>query len=112
MVDFPDNVAERTQKSKVMKKIYISGPMTGLPGLNFPAFHEAAACLRAQGHEVVNPAEFGEDEGKTWSDYMRDDIKALMDCDAIYMLPGWAGSKGARLELHIARVMGFEVTKG
>lgn len=36
---------------------YVSGPMTGLPLLNFPAFHAAAAKLRAQGHEVINPAE-------------------------------------------------------
>lgn len=32
--------------------------MTGLPEWNFPAFDEAAQTLRAQGHEVVNPAEF------------------------------------------------------
>lgn len=92
-----------------MKKTYISGPMTGLPGMNFSAFHEAAARLRAQGIDVVNPAEFGEEPGKEWSDYMRKDILALMDCDRIYMLPGWTGSKGARLELHIARALGFEV---
>ena len=39
------------------KTIYVSGPMSGLPDLNFPAFHAAAAELRALGHTVVNPAE-------------------------------------------------------
>ncbi|MBT9158943.1 MAG: hypothetical protein DDT26_00192 [Dehalococcoidia bacterium] len=38
-------------------RIYISGPMTGLHDLNFPAFRDAAAKLRAIGYEVVNPAE-------------------------------------------------------
>ena len=30
-----------------MKRIYISGPMTGRIDLNFPAFHAEAARLRA-----------------------------------------------------------------
>ena len=38
-------------------KYYIAGPMTGRPNNNFQAFHAAAANLRGQGHEVVNPAE-------------------------------------------------------
>jgi recombination protein RecT len=36
-----------------MKRIYISGPMTGLPELNFPAFNAEAARLRALGFEAV-----------------------------------------------------------
>jgi hypothetical protein len=43
-----------------MKKIYLSGPMTGLPDLNFPAFHAEAARLRALGYDVINPAELPE----------------------------------------------------
>ena len=82
--------------------IYISGPMTGLPEFNFPAFHAAAAQLRSLGYQVINPAEFGEGEGKTWHDYMRKDIKALMDCTHVATLPGWENSKGASLEVHLA----------
>ena len=37
--------------------VYLSGPMTGLPDFNRPAFHAAAAALRAQGYVVINPAE-------------------------------------------------------
>jgi len=36
---------------------YISGPMTGLPEHNFPAFNAAAAYYRERGFEVINPAE-------------------------------------------------------
>ena len=92
-----------------MKAIYISGPMTGLPELNFPAFHAAARQLRDMGHTAFNPAEVGEEAGKTWEDYMRKDIKLLCECDAILLLPGWEKSKGAHLELHIAHRIGMEV---
>lgn len=93
-----------------MKSIYISGPMTGVPNQNFPAFHFAAAALRARGYVVVNPAEINPDDGKSWHECLRADIKELCDCDAIALLPGWEGSAGAHLELHIAHRLGMEVT--
>lgn len=83
-------------------RIYVSGPMTGKPALNFPAFNAAAAELRALGVEVVNPAELNPDPNKSWRECMAVDIKALVDCDAIVMLPGWECSKGANLEWEIA----------
>jgi len=70
------------------KRIYIAGPMTGLPELNFPAFHAEAARLRAQGHHAVNPAEINSDPNAEWVDCMRADIRELMTCDAISLLPG------------------------
>ena len=91
------------------RTIYISGPMTGMPDLNFPAFHAAARKWRELGHEVRNPSEVGEEPGKTWEDYMRKDLRLLCDCDTIYMLPGWEKSKGAHLELHIAHRLGMDV---
>ncbi len=90
--------------------VYVSGPMTGLPDLNFAAFNGEAARLRAIGYEVVNPAEFGEEPGLEWHQYLRKDIRALMDCNAIHMLPGWSRSKGARLEHHVAVELGFSIS--
>jgi hypothetical protein len=92
-----------------MTRVYLSGPMSGLPELNFPAFHAAAARLRADGLEVVNPAEINPGGALSWEQCMRADIKALCDCDAIVLLPGWEGSKGAHLELHVAHRLGMEV---
>ena len=56
------------------RRIYIAGPMTGLPALNFPAFHAAASALRALGHQVVNPAEINADTTADWRTCMRADI--------------------------------------
>lgn len=90
------------------KSIYLSGPMTGLPGLNFPAFAAMTDNLRADGHTVTNPAELNPD-GDSWNDCMRRDIAALMYCDTVATLPGWEHSKGARLEVLIAERLGMTV---
>lgn len=86
-------------------RIYLAGPMTGLPDLNFPAFHQAAASLRASGYEVINPAEINADPAAGWNACMRADIAQLVTCDAIALLPGFEKSKGATLERHIARAL-------
>ena len=90
--------------------VYIAGPMTGLPELNFPAFHAEATRLRALGYEVVNPAEINPDKDMSWRQCMRTDIAALVFCDGIQLLPGWQDSKGATLEHHIAERLGMDVS--
>jgi hypothetical protein len=84
--------------------------MTGLPGFNFPAFHEAAERWRKAGWEVISPAE--EFEGRTdlpREKYLRRDIENLLRVDGIALLPGWADSKGARLELAVAQELGLNI---
>ncbi|WP_225784689.1 DUF4406 domain-containing protein [Xenophilus sp. Marseille-Q4582] len=88
---------------------YIAGPMTGLPELNFPAFHARAAELRAAGFEVENPAEINADPKAKWEDCMKADIARLVTCDAVLLLPGWEKSRGARLEAHIAQELGLQL---
>lgn len=91
-------------------RVYVAGPMTGLPDLNFPAFNAEAAILRAQGLTVINPAEHGIVKGAEWADYLRHDIAGLVSCERIHLLRGWEKSKGARLEFQIATELGMEVT--
>ncbi|MGG1601114.1 DUF4406 domain-containing protein [Paenibacillus naphthalenovorans] len=88
--------------------IYISGPMSGLPDNNKPAFHAAAKLLRNLGHTVINPAEI-EVPDPSWSNYMREDIRQMMAADIVVLLPGWANSRGAKLERHIAIEIGMPV---
>ena len=99
-----------------MKRIYIAGPMTGIPAFNFPAFNRAAHILRALGYDVVNPAELDAGDvgpdGKatkpyTW--YLRRDLRALLDCNAVALLHGWEDSTGATLEAHVAKALGMDV---
>lgn len=90
-----------------MKRIYIAGPMSGLPDFNYPAFNALAAEMRAQGFHVENPAENPVPECGTWAGYMRMAIAQLVTCDAVYLLPGWRKSKGARVEAKLAETLGI-----
>lgn len=90
-------------------RLYLAGPMSGLPELNFPAFHAEAARLRAKGFDVVNPAEIDVNPSHGWEACMRADIAQLVTCDAIALLPGWTKSRGARLEHYIAGSLGMKV---
>jgi hypothetical protein len=84
--------------------IYLSGPMTGLPDYNRPAFNAVAEELRAQGMSVFNPADIGPRENimpRAW--YMRRDIEGLLKSDTVYVLPGWGKSEGSKLEIEIAK---------
>jgi hypothetical protein len=90
-------------------KVYIAGPMTGLPDFNFPAFHAAAVKLRALGFEVENPAENAEPPCKSWLGYMRMAVAQVAKVDALVLLPGWEDSRGARVEFNLAVGLGLHV---
>lgn len=90
-------------------RIYLSGPMTGLPENNYPAFNTAAEVLRGRGYTVVNPAENIMPENSSWEDFMRLDIKQMLDCDALAVLDDWHDSKGSRMEVQIAKTLGMTV---
>lgn len=91
------------------KRIYIAGPMSGLPELNYPAFNAKAADLRAQGFHVENPAENPPPHCQSWLGYMRLAVAQLATRDAVVMLPGWSQSRGACIEHQLAVGMGLEV---
>ena len=92
-----------------MKRIYIAGPMTGLPEFNYPAFNAEAARIRALGYHVENPAENPAPENGAWEDYMKMALRQMLMCDTVAMLPGWGKSKGALIEYNLAKTLGLEL---
>ena len=91
-------------------KIYISGQISGLPLDEVKAkFQDAEKRIVEHGYEAVNPLKNGIPDSEAWEVHMAADIVLLLDCDAIYMLPGWESSKGATLEKNIAERTGKKI---
>lgn len=112
-------------------KVYVAGPMRGIPEFNFPAFHAAADRLQADGHIVFNPA--ARDNEKHGTDISKGNISGCeelaakehgfnlrealgadlawicAEAEAIALLPGWENSKGAQAEHATARALGLEI---
>lgn len=106
--------------------LYSSGPMSRVDEFNYPAFHSAAADLRAAGYTVYSPAEdadgnpidrtgltgfekaedIGFDLRAAFADYAR---HITTDADAIAVLPGWETSPGARGEVALGLGLGLPV---
>jgi len=90
-------------------RIYLAGPMSGIPHHNYPAFTASAARIRQRGHVCANPAELHPDTTHPWAYYLRRDIAELVQCDAVAVLPGWRNSRGAQLEVTIAAELDMPV---
>jgi hypothetical protein len=90
-------------------KIYISGPISNVPDGNFEAFKEAEKTITKKGHTAINPHTVCSRITGSWADYMRADIKAMMDADAILMLPDWDKSRGAALEMQLAMQLNIHI---
>ena len=86
-----------------MKKAYIIGKVTGLPRNEvITKFTKAAEWLKSMGYMAVNPVDLIP-ENTGWHDAMKACIKLMVDCDAVMLLPDWSESRGAYLEVMIAR---------
>ena len=120
----PTRTAKFSKMETCTLRLYLAGPMSGIEQFNFPAFYEAAATLRAAGHDIVSPAEMDADDGidgeamasengdatklsLTWAQLLSRDVLILGDeteaaVDGIVFLPGWTASRGAKLEAFTA----------
>jgi Domain of unknown function (DUF4406) len=90
-------------------RLYIAGPMTGMPDYNYPAFRATAEGLRAAGYEIECPAENDPPESGLWADWLRLGLAQVLRSDGIATLDGWQESRGARLEVHVATELGMPV---
>tara|TARA_R100000951_G_C2540720_1_gene149291 strand:- start:280 stop:600 length:321 start_codon:yes stop_codon:yes gene_type:complete len=91
-----------------MKKIYISGQITGLKKREcYNTFETAVMKLRRLNLSGVSP--YKGDEGKTWNEYMKQGIETMMNCEGIFMLSNWRESRGANIERNLAMQLGMRV---
>jgi hypothetical protein len=111
-------------------KVYLAGPMQGIPHWNYPAFHAAEKYLEGLGHEVFSPARFdtnrygkdiaeGNEKGTIeWAEQnhgFKRNLALAEDLDwicrhaeMIAMLPGWEHSTGAFAEWATAKALGLK----
>ena len=71
----------------------------------------AARQLAHAGYLVVNPAATLM-PATTWEEAMRTDLRLLLDCEGLSMLDVWRRSRGARLEVLVARALLVPVHPG
>lgn len=100
-----------TAKPTNMKKIYIAGKVTGtsIEERN-EKFNNAQDFLESLGCDVVNPIQIV-DPNATWREAMNICISKLIECEALYLLPCWEDSRGAKIELKLARDLGITVIR-
>lgn len=85
------------------KRIYIAGPITGLPSDKVKNnFKAAENFIRSMGDEPVNPYNVWLGTKATWMEYMLVCVPMLAACDSIHLLEGWEKSKGAAIEHPLA----------
>lgn len=93
--------------------LYISGKITDVSRekelVNLQNFFNVEKELIARGFNVFNPARLEED-CRSWEWYLARDLKWINDNRPIlYMLPGWQESRGARLEVEFAKLLGVRI---
>ena len=99
-------------------KLYLAGPMRNFPDFNFPAFHAAAKRLRAEGHEVFNPAEKGAEKDAASNQNSLEFRRLVFGLDTAWicgeaegmvMLDRWVESRGAFAEWALANALGLPI---
>lgn len=107
------------------ERTYLSGPMTGYPEFNYPAFKRISTDLRKRGwiiespHENPAPKQHDKDtctcnivsqcRGESehiWHYYMRLCKQQVQRCDSVIFMPGWPESRGAVQEFLWAQELG------
>lgn len=98
------------EEKKNTVRWYIIGPISGYDlDERRKAFSEVEEFISADGDEVVNPLNNGLPEDAEWSDHMLRDLELLLDCNYVFIMPGWKNSRGCLVEVRFARKMGIPV---
>lgn len=103
---------QKQKNNKEMRKIYISGKISGMPKEKARSIFRAAETRVKSTYpnaRVVNPFNNGLPENAPYEQHIAKDLEMLAECDTIYMLPNWESSNGAKLEHKYATTNGLRV---
>lgn len=93
-----------------MKKCYIAGMIGTLPEKEYKQnFDDAAEEVSKLGYEPVSPVDLPHEHERTWSAYMKEDLVAMLKCDAVYACRNWRKSPGATIEINLALSVGINI---
>jgi hypothetical protein len=91
-------------------KIYIAGKIGSLPESVYKAnFDNAKHEVSERGFDPISPVDLPHNHERTWEAYMREDLIALLSCNAVYALDNWTDSPGATVEVELAIKVGIHV---
>lgn len=97
------------------ERIYISGQISGLPIDDAIEKFEDAKNRLSDRYDVIIPFDNGLSNDEPKEKHLDKDLSIIKQCDAIYMLKGWAKSEGASIEYLYAKYNNkkiyFEETK-
>lgn len=85
--------------------------MTGYPDHNYDSFFKIEKKLKELGfNNLLNPASNPKDVTlHSWSEFMRDAIRMVIDSDAIVFLNGWDKSVGANIEMILGKALNLKL---
>lgn len=93
-----------------MKKCYIAGKIGALPPEEVSRlFDQGKMEVDLFGLQPVSPLDLPHTHGRSWSEYMREDIAALLQCSHLYALNNWQNSRGAKIEVQLAKDLGLTI---
>jgi hypothetical protein len=92
-----------------MKKIYLCGAITSIGIESASRNFEAMEREVPSGVAFINPMKLPHNHDKEWHSYMRECIVELMWCNTIMVHFNYKKSKGAMLEVSIAKELGMEI---
>lgn len=100
-----------TDMTKRDTKIYLCGAITGKPEKEYTKdFADAKERLRRLGFaNVISPLENGLPKDASWEAQMRACIPMMMEANVIYVVNNTSSSRGAKVELRLARELEFKV---
>lgn len=90
-----------------MKKIYLSGKITGKE--NYQQDFARAKALLCPFYEVLNPCDFVFSDATNYFEIMRFDVARMLECDGVALLDDWQQSRGACIEKDIAEMLQMTV---